>query len=51
MENVTEGIGEQGKERREGNEEVWELSDGPVSERADIPVDRLDVVVDEGDGI
>jgi hypothetical protein len=49
MVEVGERVGEQGKEKREGDEEVGKLREGPVSEETNIPVDRLDVGIDEGD--
>jgi hypothetical protein len=51
MGEVAKGVGEEYEERREGNEKVGQLTDGPVSEEPDVPVSGLNVVVYEGDGI
>jgi hypothetical protein len=48
MEEVGEGVREQGKEKRKSDEKVGKLGEGPVLEETDVPVDGLDVAIDDG---
>ena len=50
VEEIAPGIDGDGVERREGDEEVGELGELPVVEEADVPVDGLDVGIDERQG-
>ena len=51
VEEIAEGVDEEGVERREGDEEVGELVELPVVEETDVPVDGLDVRIDERKGV
>lgn len=48
---MCEREGEEESEDGGGEEEVWELGEGPVVEESDVPVPRLDVGIYERDGL
>jgi len=47
MEEIAEGVDQDGVEGRQGDEQVRQLLEPPVMEETDIPVDSLDIGIDE----